>query len=107
MSETILQFFTGFWNITSIKHDQGVYNTVCLAILLSLPALVLLTSLVICCHCCCCQKDKAGRCCRSRNHTGSSKADAKKKKKTAKDEDLWISVKTEPIASERMALTVV
>uniref|UniRef100_A0A3B3QS94 KIAA0040 n=1 Tax=Paramormyrops kingsleyae TaxID=1676925 RepID=A0A3B3QS94_9TELE len=83
-------FLTGFWNITAIKHDQGVYNTVCLAILLSLPALVLLTSLVICCHCCC-----------------ISKADAKKKKKTTKDEDLWISVKTEPMASERMTLTVV
>uniref|UniRef100_A0A671PS28 KIAA0040 n=1 Tax=Sinocyclocheilus anshuiensis TaxID=1608454 RepID=A0A671PS28_9TELE len=78
MKEEILQFFSDIWNLASSKHDQSVYNTVCLAVLLTLPLVVLFTSLLVCCHCCCCRNKK-------------------KKNSSQNNEDFWISVKTDPM----------
>ncbi|KPP62502.1 hypothetical protein Z043_119309 [Scleropages formosus] len=112
MTEAIERFFSDLWSIASTKHDQGIYNTVCLVVLLALPLVVLITSLVVCCHCCCCRKGGCSYCCQPNPNTGtgtgSSNTEKKKKKKKApNDEDLWISVKTEPMTPDRMALTVV
>ncbi|XP_062337957.1 uncharacterized protein KIAA0040 homolog [Osmerus eperlanus] len=101
--DTILEFFNNVWHYATDKHDQGVYNTVCLVVLLALPLVVLLTSLVVCCHCCCCRHATC-RCCRE-GCRGRAKSD--KKKKNSTNEDLWISVKTGPMTPDRVALTMV
>ena len=108
---SVLDFFNQLWSFAADKHNQGVYNTVCLAVLLALPLLVLLTSLVVCCHyccgaagcccCCCCRRDKA---------TVTTRSDTKKKKKKKNGgdtEDLWISVKTGQMTPDRIAMAMV
>ncbi|XP_039510674.1 uncharacterized protein KIAA0040 homolog [Pimephales promelas] len=106
MTEAILQFFNNMWSVASSKHDQGIYNTVCLVVLLTLPLVVLFTSVLVCCHCCCCR-----RCCCGKGETSVTnvKSEKKKKKKNGgqNSEDLWISVKTDPMSSDRLALTMV
>lgn len=103
--DNILDFFNSLWRFATDKHDQGLYNTVCLVVLLALPLLVLLTSLLVCCHCCCCRR--ANCCCCGDCCSGSSTAKLDKKKKSATNEDLWISVKTGPMTPDRVALTMV
>lgn len=104
--DSIQDFFNQLWSIVTEKHNQGVYNTVCLVVLLTLPLLVFLTTLLVCCHCCCCRH--ASCCCCCRDATATAGSESKKKKKAAsKDEDLWISVKTGPMTPDRVALTMV
>ncbi|KAF4117400.1 hypothetical protein G5714_001953 [Onychostoma macrolepis] len=110
MKEEILQFFSDIWNLASSKHDQSVYNTVCLVVLLTLPLVVLFTSLLVCCHCCCCRNANGRRCCCRKGETSvtNTKTEKKKKKNASQNnEDLWISVKTDPLSNERLALTMV
>ncbi|XP_067309089.1 uncharacterized protein KIAA0040 homolog [Pseudorasbora parva] len=112
MKEAILQFFNHMWSLASAKHDQSIYNTVCLVVLLTLPLVVLFTSLLICCHCCCCRNADRCRCCRGKGETSVTNEKYEKKKKKKKNggqnsEDLWISVKADPLSSDRLALTTV
>ncbi|XP_037538185.1 uncharacterized protein KIAA0040 homolog [Nematolebias whitei] len=99
----IQDFFTQLWSFVTDKHNQGVYNSICLAVLLTLPLLVFFTVVVVCCHCCCCRH--ANRCCCCCGDT--SRSETKKKKKNSTDEDLWISVKTGSMTPDRAALTMV
>lgn len=104
-ANNIQDFFSQLWRLVTDKHNQGVYNTVCLAVLLTLPLLVFLTALLVCCHCCCCRHGSRCRSCccpdtRMRSET-------KKKKSSAKaEDDLWISVKTGPMTPDRVTLTM-
>ncbi|XP_077088100.1 uncharacterized protein KIAA0040 homolog [Siphateles boraxobius] len=111
MKESILQFFNDMWSLASSKHDQSIYNTVCLVVLLTLPLVVLFTSVLVCCHCCCCRHADGYRCCRGKGETSVTnvKSEKKKKKKNGSQnsEDLWISVKADPMSSDRLALTMV
>ncbi|XDA81834.1 hypothetical protein R6Z07M_011733 [Ovis aries] len=50
--EKISMFFSAIWDIISTKHQEGLFNSICLGILLGLPLLVIITFLFICCHCC-------------------------------------------------------
>ncbi|XP_010741955.2 uncharacterized protein KIAA0040 homolog [Larimichthys crocea] len=102
-TDSIQDFFNQLWSFATDKHNQGVYNTVCLVILLTLPVLVLLTTLVVCCHCCCCRHAN-GCCCCCRGSMTTVKSETKKKKNSANTEDLWISVKTGPMTPDRVAL---
>lgn len=95
-TESIRDFFNQLWSLATDKHHQGVYNTVCLAVLLTLPLLVLLTTLVVCCHCCCCRH--ANRCCCRKDATARSET----KMRNNSAEDLWISM-----APDRDALAMV
>ncbi|XP_060089348.1 uncharacterized protein KIAA0040 homolog [Heteronotia binoei] len=94
--EQISSFFHSIGTFIRSKHQEGVYNTVCLAVLICLPVLVLLISLVICCHCCCCsqrrQKDNGG---------GSSGSSHGKKRRKKKEEDLWISAQPKLLLLEK------
>ncbi|XP_056334020.1 uncharacterized protein KIAA0040 homolog [Danio aesculapii] len=111
MKEAILQFLSDVWSVASVKHEQGVYNTVCLVVLLTLPLVVLFTSVLVCCHCCCCRNAGGCRCCGHKGETSVTnvKSEKKKKKKNGgqNSEDLWISVKADPMSSDRLALTMV
>ncbi|XP_010889628.1 uncharacterized protein KIAA0040 homolog [Esox lucius] len=107
MKEEILNFFCDLWRVATAKHDQGVYNTVCLVVLLALPMVVLLTSLVVCCHCCCCRQTNRACCCRGSPGSAMAKSEKKKKKRSPNSEDLWISVKAGPMTPDRVALTMV
>ncbi|KAI7809688.1 uncharacterized protein KIAA0040 homolog [Triplophysa rosa] len=112
MKEAILQFFNDVWNLALVKHNQSVYNTVCLAVLLTLPLVVILTSLLVCCHYCCCRRGDGCLCCcccKGEATVTEPKPEKKKRKKNGdqNDEDLWISVKTDPLTNERLALTTV
>lgn len=110
MKEEVQHFFNVSWGFVVSKHDQGIYNTVCLVVLLALPLVVLLTSLIVCCHCCCCRHGGGCCCCCRGDPTGSGSAKPNKKKKKDKspqNEDLWISVKPGPMTPDRMALTMV
>ncbi|KAJ8274346.1 hypothetical protein COCON_G00089710 [Conger conger] len=108
MREDVQGFFTDLWGIALSKHDQGIYNTVCLVVLLALPLVVLLTCLIVCCHCCCCRRGGCCSCCcgGQPSSTGGTKPN-KKKNKGPQNEDLWISVKPGPMTPDRMALTMV
>ncbi|XP_071376887.1 uncharacterized protein KIAA0040 homolog [Centroberyx affinis] len=105
-TDSIVDFFNQLWSFATDKHNQGVYNTVCLVVLLALPLLVLLTSLVVCCHCCCCRHANCCCCCCG-DTTATARSETKKKKNAANTEDLWISVKTGPMTPDRVALAMV
>ncbi|XP_062990109.1 uncharacterized protein KIAA0040 homolog [Elgaria multicarinata webbii] len=88
--EQIGSFFHAIGTFIHTKHQEGIYNTVCLAVVLGLPVLVVLVGVFICCHCCFC-----GR--RQKDHSGSSSSSPSQRKKRnklmrkKKEEDLWIS----------------
>ncbi|XP_059201417.1 uncharacterized protein KIAA0040 homolog [Centropristis striata] len=102
-TDSIQDFFNQLWSFATDKHNQGVYNTVCLVVLLTLPLLVLLTTLVVCCHCCCCRHANSCCCC-CKDTMATARSETKKKKNSA--EDLWISVKG-PMTPDRVALAMV
>lgn len=105
-TDSIQDFFNQLWSFATDKHDQGVYNTVCLVVLLTLPLLVLLTTFVVCCHCCCCRHANSCCCC-CKDAMATARSETKKKKNSANTEDLWISVKTGPMTPDRVALAMV
>ncbi|XP_075793050.1 uncharacterized protein KIAA0040 homolog [Pelodiscus sinensis] len=83
--EQFSSFFDSLWKLIHTKHQEGVFNTVCLAVLIGLPFLVLLIFLFICCHACCCSR---------RQGSGSNRkvqAERNKKRKKKGEDDLWIS----------------
>jgi len=116
---SVVDFFNQLWSFAVDKHHtQGAYNSVCLAVLLALPLLVLLTCLLVCCHHCCCRRHADAsacccrRCCCCYRDTGgiTPRSDTKKKKKKQHGddtEDLWISVKTGPTTPDRIAMATV
>ncbi|KAJ0011629.1 hypothetical protein NQD34_012604, partial [Periophthalmus magnuspinnatus] len=53
--DKVEDFFKQLWSFVTDKHNQGVFNSVCLVVLLTLPLLVILTTFIVCCHCCCCR----------------------------------------------------
>ncbi|XP_022060666.1 uncharacterized protein KIAA0040 homolog [Acanthochromis polyacanthus] len=107
-TDSVQDFFNQLWSFATDKHNQGVYNTVCLVVLLTLPLLVLLTTVVVCCHCCCCRHANGCWCCCCCGDTmATSRSETKKKKGSANTEDLWISVKTGPMTPDRVALAMV
>ncbi|XP_016285437.1 uncharacterized protein KIAA0040 homolog [Monodelphis domestica] len=89
--EKISSFFSSLWNLIYTKHEQGLFNTICLGILLGLPVLVLLALLFICCHCCWSRPGK---------NNGHSERNKKKKKKKD-EEDLWISAQPKLLQLEK------
>ncbi|KAG8515760.1 hypothetical protein J0S82_010842 [Galemys pyrenaicus] len=91
--EKISAFFNSIWDIISTKHQEGLYNTICLGVVLGLPLLVIITLLFICCHCCCSRPGKSGR--QSEQNKG------KKKKKKKGEEDLWISAQPKFLQLEK------
>lgn len=105
-TDSIQDFFNQLWRFATDKHNQGVYNTVCLVVLLALPLLVFLTTVVVCCHCCCCRHANSCCCCCG-DAMATSRSETKKKKNSANTEDLWISVKPGPMTPDRVALAMV
>lgn len=92
--ERISSFFSSIWETILIKHQEGVFNTVCLAVILGLPLLLVLTLIFICCHCCWSRP--------ARNSQQSEQNKKKKKKKKKKDEeDLWISAQPKLLQMEK------
>lgn len=111
MKEQIPEFFNDLWTLLVTKHNEGIYNTLCIVVLLMLPVLVFCTSLVVCCHCCssfCRGRDCC--CCRDSATLTETQVEKKKKKKKnagPNEQDLWISVKIDPMTPDRLALTAV
>ncbi|XP_068195952.1 uncharacterized protein KIAA0040 homolog [Antennarius striatus] len=103
----IQEFFHQLWSFVVDKHNQGVYNTICLGVLLTLPLLILFTTLIVCCHCCCCRHDCSCCCCCKRRKAAMRSQTKKKKSSASAEEDLWISVKTGPMTPDRVNLTMV
>ncbi|XP_060627594.2 uncharacterized protein KIAA0040 homolog [Anolis sagrei] len=98
--EQISNFFSSIWTFILTKHQQGIYNTICLGVLLGLPALVLLLGIFICCHCCFCdrrQKNSASFVRRSPSQGTKRKKMMRKKK----EEDLWISAQPKMMLMEK------
>uniref|UniRef100_A0A8C9URD8 KIAA0040 n=1 Tax=Spermophilus dauricus TaxID=99837 RepID=A0A8C9URD8_SPEDA len=90
--ERVITFFNSVWDVIVTKHQEGIFNTVCLAVLLGLPLVVVLTLIFICCHCC---WSRPGR---SRPQPTQNK---RKKKKKKDEEDLWISVQPKLLHMEK------
>ncbi|XP_029474096.1 uncharacterized protein KIAA0040 homolog [Rhinatrema bivittatum] len=86
-------FFKSLGHLVVTKHEEGLYNTVCLGVLLALPAVLLVLTLIICCHCCCCRQKKSG--------SANIQSEKKRKKKNA-EEDLWISASPKSMMLEKM-----
>ncbi|XP_054837956.1 uncharacterized protein KIAA0040 homolog [Eublepharis macularius] len=93
--EQISSFFHSIGTFIHSKHQEGIYNTVCLAVLMGLPLLVLLVILFICCHCCCCGRQRKD----SSSISGGSSYGKKRRKK--KEEDLWISAQPKLLLQEK------
>lgn len=89
--ERVIAFFTSIWDIILTKHQEGIFNTVCLAVLLGLPLLVVLTLIFICCHCCWSRSGK--------NRQQPEQNKRRKKKKV--EEDLWISAQPKLLQMEK------
>lgn len=85
--EKVNNFFSDIWDLLVTKHQEGLFNTVCLSVILALPLLVALTLLLVCCHCC---WSRAGRCGRQPGQDKGGQGNRRKKKKKG-EEDLWIS----------------
>lgn len=92
--EKITTFFNSIWDVISTKHQEGIYNTICLGILLGLPLVVIITLLFICCHCCWSRPGKNGR--QPERNKGK-----KKKRKKKGEEDLWISAQPKLLPLEK------
>ncbi|XP_042530189.1 uncharacterized protein KIAA0040 homolog [Dipodomys spectabilis] len=90
--EKISFFFSAIWDTILIKHQEGIFNTICLAVLLGLPLLVILTLLFICCHCCWSRPGKSSQ---------QPERNKKKKKKKKDEEDLWISAQPKLLQMEK------
>ncbi|KAM6262107.1 LOW QUALITY PROTEIN: uncharacterized protein KIAA0040 homolog [Porphyrio hochstetteri] len=93
MEQKISSFFNSILELIRTKHKEGIFNTVCLAVLMGLPFVVLIVVIFICCHCCFCSRKrksvkKGGYSSNGQLHAERNK---KKKKKKKDEEDLWIS----------------
>lgn len=92
MEQKISSFFNSILELIRTKHEEGIFNTVCLAVLLGLPFVVLIAFIFICCHYCFCSRQrksrKGGPSSSGQLHAERNK---KKKKKKRDEEDLWIS----------------
>lgn len=98
--EKMSSFFGAIWDTILTKHEAGLFNSICLGVILGLPLLVLVTLLFICCHCCCSRPCESGR------QPPRNKGKKKKKKKKA-EEDLWISAQPKLLQLEkRLSLPV-
>lgn len=86
--EKVKNFFGDIWDLLVTKHQEGLFNTICLSVILALPLLVALTLLFICCHCCWSRLGRRGQ--QPEQNAGGK--GRKKKKKKKGEEDLWISV---------------
>uniref|UniRef100_A0AAV2JWJ4 KIAA0040 n=1 Tax=Knipowitschia caucasica TaxID=637954 RepID=A0AAV2JWJ4_KNICA len=104
--DRVEDFFAQLWSFVTDKHNQGVFNTVCLVVLLTLPLLVILSAFIVCCHCCCCRHGE-GCCCCCGDSKRKARSDTKKKKSVTNTDDLWISVKPGAMAADRVALGMV
>ncbi|XP_025895621.1 uncharacterized protein KIAA0040 homolog [Nothoprocta perdicaria] len=92
MEQKISSFFNSILELIRTKHEEGIFNTICLAVLLGLPFVVLIVFIFICCHCCFCRRRGANSKKGGTSSNGQLHADRSKKKKKKKDEeDLWIS----------------
>ncbi|XP_010953194.1 uncharacterized protein KIAA0040 homolog [Camelus dromedarius] len=92
--EKISAFFSAIWDTISTKHQEHLFNSICLGILLGLPLLVIIAFLFICCHCCWSRSGKSGQ------QPEQNKGKKKKKKKKA-EEDLWISAQPKLLQMEK------
>lgn len=96
-------FFSAIWDTILTKHEAGLFNSICLAVVLGLPLLVAVTLLFICCHCCCHGPRKSGQ--QPEQNKGKKKKKKRKKKKA--EEDLWISAQPKLLQLEkRLSLPV-
>ncbi|XP_037001468.1 uncharacterized protein KIAA0040 homolog [Artibeus jamaicensis] len=99
--EKVKNFFSDIWDLLMSKHQEGVFNTVCLSVILALPLLVALTLLFVCCHCCWNRVGKRGQ------QPEENKAGRKKRKKKKGEEDLWISAQPKLLQMDkRLSLPV-
>ncbi|XP_012620510.1 uncharacterized protein KIAA0040 homolog [Microcebus murinus] len=89
--ERISAFFIAIWDTISTKHQEGLFNTICLGVLLGLPLLVIVTLVFICCHCCWSRRGKSGQ----------QPERNKRKKKKKGEEDLWISAQPKLLQLEK------
>ncbi|KAH0618245.1 hypothetical protein JD844_017262, partial [Phrynosoma platyrhinos] len=98
--EQIGNFFNSIWSFILTKHQEGIYNTICLAVLLGLPVLVLLIGIFICCHCCFCGRQQKNDSSYSRRSPSQGKKRNKMMRKK-KEEDLWISAQPKLLLLEK------
>lgn len=85
-------FFEQLWATVLSKHREGVYNTVCLGLVLALPLVTLLALLFVCCHCCWGRPRPGG---------AGPKGKRRKRKKKKAEEDLWISAQPKLLQLEK------
>lgn len=91
--EKLSSFFRDIWDTILTKHREGLFNSVCLGVLLALPLLVLLALVFVCCHCCW-SRPGAGR----QPERGPGKRRRRRKKG---EEDLWISAQPKLLQLEK------
>ncbi|XP_067894104.1 uncharacterized protein KIAA0040 homolog [Heterodontus francisci] len=96
MLEHVYSFIDSMWDLIITKHSEGVYNSVCLAILLILPLLLLILAVCLCCQVCCCSQESCCKCCHRRQETSRKK----------KLDDLWIPSQPQPIMMESLSVPV-
>ncbi|XP_015421553.1 PREDICTED: uncharacterized protein KIAA0040 homolog [Myotis davidii] len=92
--EKFSSFFSDIWDTILTKHQEGLFNSVCLGVVLALPLLVLLALVFVCCYCCWSRPGKG----QQPEHGPGRK---KKRRKKKGEEDLWISAQPKLLQMEK------
>uniref|UniRef100_A0A8D0GNJ8 KIAA0040 n=1 Tax=Sphenodon punctatus TaxID=8508 RepID=A0A8D0GNJ8_SPHPU len=96
--EQLSSFFHSLWTFIRTKHQEGIYNSICLAVLMGLPILVFLVLFFICCHCCFCSQQGQD----TSSSNGPLQRGRNKKRKKKDEEDLWISAQPKLLLLDKM-----
>ncbi|XP_016076881.1 PREDICTED: uncharacterized protein KIAA0040 homolog [Miniopterus natalensis] len=97
--EKVGSFFSDIWDTILTKHQEGLFNTVCLGVILALPLLLVIALLFVCCYSCWSRPGDGGQ------RPGRNKG--KKKRKRKGEDDLWISAQPKLLPMEkRLSLPV-
>lgn len=92
--EKFSSFFSDIWDTILTKHQEGLFNSVCLGVVLALPLLVLLALVFVCCYCCWSRPGKG----QQPEHGPGRK---KKRRRKKGEEDLWISAQPKLLQMEK------
>lgn len=92
--EKVSSFFSDIWDTILTRHQEGLFNTVCLGVILGLPLLVVTIFVFVCCYSCWSRPGRSAR------QPERSKGKKKKKKKKG-EEDLWISAQPKLLQMEK------
>ncbi|KAM7053962.1 uncharacterized protein KIAA0040 homolog [Molossus nigricans] len=93
--EKVSSFFGDIWDTILTRHQEGLFNTICLGVILGLPLLVIAILVFVCCYSCWSRPGQGAQ------RPERSKGKKRKRKKKKGEEDLWISAQPKLLQMEK------